>query len=244
MRRIFLFLLLPGIAILCQRCDDESEPCEGYRIISQTNIADGKEVMFNYNTDGSLQSVSGPYPAETNFFYTGDGQLARVHKTRSDNSRTVWFFDFDAKGRVISKYVKSTDFGDSTVFEYDDNDRMIKVSHYWRKAELVFYIDLEYPDASTVKNTTYLRGQYTPELNLAFFEIYTIDNHPRPHPYEYYLSQDLLDDTFLLHNVLSERLIAEDGTTVASEITHTYSYNGRGYPSSQDVVLKFVYGCE
>ena len=244
MRRILVFLLPMGFAILLQACDDEDDPCGEYRLISQTKMADGGQVMFNYNTDGSLQSVSGPYPAETNFFYTGDGQLFRIEKTRPDMTQTVWFFDFDAKGRVISKYVKSNYFGDSTIFEYDNNDRMIKVSHYWRKAEFVFYFDLEYPDASTVKKTVYLRGQYTPEFNLAFVEVYEIDNHPRPHPYEFYLSQDLLEDAFLLHNVLSERLMSGDGTALVRETTHTYTYNGHGYPSIQDVVLKYKYGCE
>ncbi|MGC3944828.1 MAG: hypothetical protein QM762_09965 [Chryseolinea sp.] len=246
MRRTFVSLLWLAFTISIQGCNDEDEPCEDYRLTSQVDAdgTKGGDLTFTYNADGTLQKVSGANQAEDNFSYDGAGQLIRVEKTREDEPKVAWLFYSDAKGRVISKYREDNFPGDSAIFEYDDNDRIIKVTHYgWGTKEIFFYYDVEYPDASTVKRTVYLRGQYTPELSLSVIHIYKIDNHPRPHPKEYYFADDLLEQFILPHNVLSKYMTGPTGVTFGEVITHTYSYNGRGYPSVQDVVLKYVYEC-
>lgn len=239
MRRLFVLILLMGIAVLLQRCDDEST-CGTYLLTAQVDLQDkeGGDVIFTYNADGSLQKVSGRDQAEDNLFYDANKQLIRVEQNSEAMPKTVLFFDYDAKGRVISRYQEDNFPGDSMVFEYDDSDRIIKASHYWSRTEIFFYYDIEYPDAGTVKMSVYLRGQYTPELELSFVDTYTMDNHPRPHPREYYLYQFPIEDIFLPHNPLSKHTA---GGTVT---THTYTYNGRGYPVSEDYLFKYVYSCD
>ena len=246
MRRIFVSVLLLGFAILLHGCSDDEEPCGTYRLTTQVDLlgqAGGDEV-FSYNADGSLQKVSGRNQTEANFFYNADGHLIRIEQNIEGMPKTAWLFAADSKGRVISRYRDDPFPGDSLIFEYDDSDRIVKVSSYWTRAEVFFYFDIEYPDATTVKKTVYLRGQYTPELALSVLHIYKTDNHSRPHPKEYYFWQDPIEQIFLSHNLVSKRMTGASGITIGPVTTHTYTYNGRGYPSSQDYGFKYKYACE
>ncbi|MGC3944827.1 MAG: hypothetical protein QM762_09960 [Chryseolinea sp.] len=204
----------------------------------------GGELIFTYNDDGLLQKVSGPGEPEDNFFYTRSGELFRLEKSIEGMPTTVWLFAYDEKGRVISKYKKDNAPGDSLVFKYDDQDRIIGVSNYSGKTEILFYYDIEFPDVSTVKRTVYLRDQFIPELSLSEIDTYELDNYQRPHPTEYYLSRDQMEEVFLPHNVLSKRTAAPDGVTVGTMTIHTYNYTKWGHPSMQDMRVVYGYNCE
>ena len=240
---MFHSLVLLGTAILLEGCLYGDESCHSYGLVYQDHTTNGEVMQFVYNPDKTLEVVSDLNQAETYFYYTRGGELFRIEKNKGGVPETVWSLRSDAKGRVISRYKEDHAPGDSIVFEYDDKDRMIKASYYSNKSEIFFYYDIEYPDASTVKKAVYLRDQFTSALNLSTIDIYEIDNYPLPYPQGYYFSQDILEEVFLPHNVLSKRTTSPDGATVGTVTTHTYTYNQRGYPKSQDTVLQYVYGC-
>jgi hypothetical protein len=135
---------------------------------------------------------------------------------------------------------QEADYIDSTVFVYDDNDRMVKTIFYKVNPEIFYYYDIEYPDAGTVKKSVYLRDPDTKEFRLGYVDTYTIDNHPRPHPQAYYLYQFPIEEFFLPHNPISVQSTYDGGKV----ITKSFTYNARGYPVSEDDVFRFVYSCE
>lgn len=238
MLRVFAFVLVIGLSILIQRCDDE-KTCGAYRLTTRVDMqnTDGGDAAFIYNADGSLQKVSGRYNRDDNFFYDTHGRLIRT-ETGNDNGEKL-LFTYDAKGRVISMHQDAT-YIDSTVFVYDSNDRMIKAIFYKTNPEIFYYYDIEYPDASTVKKSVYLRDPDTKEFGLGYVDTYTMDNHPRPHPQEYYLYQFPIEEVFLAHNPLSIHSTYDGGKVV----TKSYTYNAGGYPVSEDDVFTYVYSCE
>jgi hypothetical protein len=240
MRRIFALMLLVGFAVLFQRCDDDNA-CDTYRLNTQVDMRTtaGGDAIFTYNADGLLQNVSGRYQGQDNFFYDAGGRLIRAEQNTEAMPQIVLLFAYDAKGRVTSMHHDAL-YIDSTVFDYDDNDRMIKAIFYRSKAEIFYYYDMEYPDAGTVKKSVYLRDSDTKALELGYVDIYTLDNHPRPHPQEYYLYQFPIEEVFLPHNPLSIQSTNGGGRVT----TKSYTYNEGGYPVSEDDVFTYVYSCE
>ncbi|WP_276374597.1 hypothetical protein [Chryseolinea sp. H1M3-3] len=238
MRRILFFMILVGFAVSLQRCDIEGT-CGTYRLITQIDLhqTNGGNATFIYHPDGSLQKVSGRYQRDDNFFYDASGRLIRA-EVGSENGGT-FLFAYDAKGRVISMR-QEADFIDSTVFVYDDSDRVVKTIFYKVNPEIFYYYDIEYPDASTVKKTVYLRDPDTKEFRLGYVDTYTMDNHPRPHPQEYYLYQFPIEEFFLPHNPISIQSTYAGGKV----ITKSFTYNAAGYPVSEDDLFTYVYGCE
>jgi YD repeat-containing protein len=227
-----------GFAVLIQGCDDE-KVCGAYRLNIQVDVqnTDGGNATFIYNTDGSLQKVSGRYHRDDNFFYDANGRLIR---TETGNEPGVkWLFRYDAKGRVLSMH-QDTAYTDSMVFVYDDNDRMIKSLFYRDNPEIFYYYDIKYPDAATVEKSVYYRDPDTKEFQLSYIDTYTLDNHPRPHPQEYYLYQFPIEEVFLPHNPLSIHSTYGGGKVIKKSFT----YNAVGYPVSEDDVFMYMYSCE
>lgn len=231
-------MLVAGFAVLIQGCDDE-KGCGAYRLTTQVDEqnTNGGNATFIYNADGSLQKVSGRYQRDDNFFYDANGRLIRA-ETGHENG-TILLFAYDAKGRVISMYQDAA-YIDSTVFVYDDNDRMIKTLFYRINPEIFYYYDIEYPDAGTVKKSVYFRDADTKAFELGYVDTYTVDNHPRPHPQEYYLYQFPIEEVFLPHNPIAIHTTYDGGKVISKSFT----YNARGYPVSEDDVLTYVYSCE
>jgi len=238
MRRIIVSTLLITFAVLIHGCDDEKR-CGAYRLTTQVDVqnTDGGNATFIYNANGSLQKVSGRYQRDDNFFYDATGRLIRT-ETGNENGATL-FFAYDARGRVISMY-QDAEYIDSTVFVYDDNDRMIKTLFYRAHPEIFYYYDIAYPDAGTVTKSVYFRDTNTKVFGLSYVDIYTLDNHPRPHPQEYYLYQFPIEEVFLPHNALSIHSTYEGGKV----ITKSFTYNAAGYPVSEDDVFTYVYSCD
>lgn len=241
MRRKFVLILLVGFAVLLQRCDDDESPCGTYRLTTQIDVQDreGGDAIFSYNANGSLQRVSGRYLAEDNLFYDASGRLIKVEQNSEAMPQIVLLFDYDAKGRVIAIY-EDAHYLDSTVFEYDDSDRMIKAIFYLTKTEIFYYYDIEYPDEATVKNSIFYRDQDTKDFELGYVYTYTMDSRPRPHPKEYYLYRFPYEEVFLPHNPLSIHSTYGGGTVT----TKSYTYDLRGYPLSEDDKFTYVYSCE
>lgn len=239
MRRIFVLILLAGFAVLLQRCDDENV-CNAYRLTTQVDVnnSEGGDATFIYNTDGSLQNVSGRYQRD-DFFYDASGRLIRAEEDNEYVPKKTLLFAYDAKERVISMYQDAA-YVDSTVFEYDDSDRIIKAIFYRSNTEIFYYYDIEYPDVSTVKKSVYLRDPDTMALGLGYIDTYTMDNHPRPHPQEYYLYRFPIEEVFLPHNPVSIHSTYGGGRVT----TKSYAYNAGGYPVSEDDVFTYVYSCE
>ncbi|MEJ1236626.1 hypothetical protein WBG78_00770 [Chryseolinea sp. T2] len=240
MRRIIVLVLLVGFAVLFQMCDDES-PCGTYRLTKKGDVqnSEGGDAIFSYNADGSLQNVSGEFQSDDNFFYDAGGRLIRTEANSQARPRIILLFDYDAKGRVIAMH-QDAPFVDSTAFEYDDTDRMTKAIFYRSRSEILYYYVIEYPNASTVKNSVYLRDQNTKEFVLGYTDTYTMDDHPRPHPQVYYLYRFPIEQAFLANNPLSIQTTYGGGRV----ITKSYTYNAGGYPVSEDDKFTYEYRCD
>lgn len=238
MLREFVFTLVVCSAVLLQGCDEE-EACIEYRLTSQIDLKnmDGGDATFIYNADGSLQKVSGRYLRDDEFFYSAEGRLIRTQVGNESGASIL--FAYDAKGRVTSMYHDAA-YIDSTVFLYDDNDRMIKSIFYRVNPEIFYYYDIEYPDASTVRKSVYLRDPDINAFELAYVDTYMLDGHPRPHPQAYYLYQFPIEEVFLPHNPLSIQSTYGGGKMT----TTSYTYNAEGYPVSENDTFTYVYTCE
>lgn len=242
MRRLSVTaLFLLGFAVLFQRCDDDESACGTYQLTTQVDTQNtaGGDAIFNYNADGSLQNISGRYEAEDNFFYDASRRLIRTEQNNEALGKEVLLYDYDAKGRVISIH-QDAHFVDSTVFEYDNTDRMSKAIFYRSKTEMFYYYEIEYPNANTVKKSVYLRDQDTKEFELGYVDTYTLDNHPRPHPQEYYLYQFPIEEVFLPHNPITINSTYDGGRVT----TKSYTYNEGGYPVSEGDKFTYEYKCQ
>ena len=238
MLRIFVFIWFACFFILLLGCDHEKE-CGVYRLKRQVDLqnANGGDATFSYNTDGLLEKVSGRYQRDDKFFYDNNGQLIRTEA--GSELDAVLLYAYDAAGRVISMYHDAA-YIDSTVFLYDDSNRIIKALFYRINPEPLYYYEIEYPDASTVKKSVYLRNTDTKELELGYVDVYTLDNNRRPHPQEYYLYQFPKEEVFLPHNAISVQTTYDGGRV----ITKSFTYNVGGYPVSEDDIFTYEYSCE
>jgi hypothetical protein len=238
MMRTLVFLAFSYFSLLILGCEGEKE-CITYRLTRQVDLnnRDGGNASFTYNADGLLEKVSGRYQRDDKFFYDANHQLIRT-EIGGENG-TISLYAYDAKGRVISIYQDAA-FIDSTVFAYDDHDRIVAADFYRVNPEILYYYEIEYPNASTVKKSVYLRDENTGEFELDYVDVYALDSNPRPHPREYYLYQFPIEEVFLPNNPLSIQTTYGGGRV----ITKSFTYNAGGYPVSEDDIFTYEYSCQ
>jgi len=178
--------------------------------------ADGSTILYEYDATGRTTSTTNQNNHTTTYTYDAVGN--RLSSTDALGNKTT--FTYDAQGNLVAK--------DSTTYEYDDKNRLIKTTTPTNTIEYSYDAN----DNRVAKTTDGETTTYLIDANTAYAQVIT-ESKSDGTQIEYTYGNDLLSDG--THNFLTDALGSTRGLVDSSEtLTDSYVYTPYGKLASHD----------
>lgn len=231
-------MLLVGLS-----CKDKHESCE-HDYLSHVEVAGLAPQNVFYNASNRIQAIISPVTMATpvvraDFVYQND-QLVRVTNVVGPDV-SVYTFRYDSASHLLSTTVTYRGVQiDSTGYKYNSSGQLTSRRKYTGSAPfdqpVALYI-LSYPTSSSVQVKAY-DVELTGQPILASTTVYTLDDHKRPWPDEYYIYQSASGFVF------SSNVVQQDITPASGEpssLSSEYQFNSNGSPLSASGLTSATY---
>lgn len=254
-----LIMSMPG----CESDDNgdvikpTEEVCDQYYLKTQVFVNAPSETKLIYNDIGKvskwIHGKDGEEPFEYSFSYDVRGRLSEVFQPGGHLHYKV-HYDSQERPQYALRYLEPNyeTLSDSTVFEYDADNRMIKQSRYdrYRQFSLARYSNFQFTGENGTSQDLFVANAESGELEHVATRKYSYDDKKRPMPSDMdVFFERKAENPPCVNNVITfEYIDIKSGTSSSSN--SNYEYNEAGYPVKYFTGIKnmlsdtFEYSCE
>lgn len=240
MRLLKNYLPLATLAFLFYQCEpDPGVNCDRY-FISEIKSGETISDKIFFNEDGLISSRVIEDDVQVynyDFTYNESGKLIKVSGFNPGIE-----FSYDEAGELIQVAAYNLDrttIGQYISYEYDGSGRLAQTNFLDAEMKRWSFKTYTYVDSKTILTEFYLvngTGDYSLESTLR----YTLDQHPKPYPEEWYTLVMGWGFDVIPHNETRvERIVNGAAETLTKT---TYDYNADGYPL-RGGSIQYVYSC-